>query len=282
MIMIDFSAIISTTDRYNFHSHTQYCDGRASMEEMVKAAIDDGFEHWGFSPHSPVPIESPCNMSHDSVKSYFDEVTRLKEVYGDRISLYASMEIDYLGAEWGPSNPYFDTLPLDYRIGSVHFVPSADGLVDVDGSEATFIKKMDRYFNNDIHYVVNSFYDESIKMVEAGGFDIIGHFDKIGRNAAAFKPGIESESWYIKRVNDLIDAIIEHGAAVEINTKAWNDVRRLFPRVEYLPRLFDAGITVLVNSDAHYPDKVDAGRATGLEVLNKLEETSINSNILCQ
>ena len=106
--MIDFSAIISTTDRYNFHSHTQYCDGRASMEEMVKAAIDDGFEHWGFSPHSPVPIESPCNMSHDSVKSYFDEVTRLKEVYGDRISLYASMEIDYLGAEWGPSNPYFD------------------------------------------------------------------------------------------------------------------------------------------------------------------------------
>ncbi len=55
-----------------------------------------------------------------------------------------------------------------------------------------------------------------------------------------------------------------------------------FPRVEYLPRLFDAGITVLVNSDAHYPDKVDAGRATGLEVLNKLEETSINSNILCQ
>lgn len=280
--MIDFSAIISTTDRYNFHSHTQYCDGRASMEEMVKAAIDDGFEHWGFSPHSPVPIESPCNMSHDSVKSYFDEVTRLKEVYGDRISLYASMEIDYLGAEWGPSNPYFDTLPLDYRIGSVHFVPSADGLVDVDGSEATFIKKMDRYFNNDIHYVVNSFYDESIKMVEAGGFDIIGHFDKIGRNAAAFKSGIESESWYIKRVNDLIDAIIEHGPAVEINTKAWNDVRRLFPRVEYLPRLFDAGITVLVNSDAHYPDKVDAGRATGLEVLNKLEETSINSNILCQ
>jgi histidinol-phosphatase (PHP family) len=252
------------------------------MEEMVKAAIDDGFEHWGFSPHSPVPIESPCNMSHDSVKSYFDEVTRLKEVYGDRISLYASMEIDYLGAEWGPSNPYFDTLPLDYRIGSVHFVPSADGLVDVDGSEATFIKKMDRYFNNDIHYVVNSFYDESIKMVEAGGFDIIGHFDKIGRNAAAFKPGIESESWYIKRVNDLIDAIVEHGPAVEINTKAWNDVRRLFPRVEYLPRLFDAGITVLVNSDAHYPDKVDAGRATGLEVLNKLEETSINSNILCQ
>ena len=280
--MIDFSAIISTTDRYNFHSHTQYCDGRASMEEMVKAAIDDGFEHWGFSPHSPVPIESPCNMSHDSVKSYFDEVTRLKEVYGDRISLYASMEIDYLGAEWGPSNPYFDTLPLDYRIGSVHFVPSADGLVDVDGSEATFIKKMDRYFNNDIHYVVNSFYDESIKMVDAGGFDIIGHFDKIGRNAEAFKPGIESESWYIKRVNDLIDAIIEHGPAVEINTKAWNDVRRLFPRVEYLPRLFDAGITVLVNSDAHYPDKVDAGRATGLEVLNKLEETSINSNILCQ
>ena len=83
----DIIEITGSTDRYNFHSHTQFCDGRVSMEEMVVAAIESGMKHWGFSPHSPVPFESPCNMSESDVKPYLDEVERLKGVYGDKINL---------------------------------------------------------------------------------------------------------------------------------------------------------------------------------------------------
>ena len=54
--MIDILKIVSETDNYNFHSHTQFCDGRAPMETMVNAAIGEGFRHWGFSPHSPIRI----------------------------------------------------------------------------------------------------------------------------------------------------------------------------------------------------------------------------------
>ncbi|WP_438638020.1 hypothetical protein [Muribaculum gordoncarteri] len=49
-------------------------------------------------------------MSHDSVKAYLDEVTRLKEVYGDRISLYASMEIVISGRS-GTVKPLFRQSP---------------------------------------------------------------------------------------------------------------------------------------------------------------------------
>ena len=45
--------IVNSTRNYNLHSHTQFCDGRFTMEEMVKAAIDCGMEHYGFTPHSP-------------------------------------------------------------------------------------------------------------------------------------------------------------------------------------------------------------------------------------
>lgn len=266
---MDIKEITSTTDQYNFHSHTQFCDGRATMETMVQAAIETGLKHWGFSPHSPVPIESSCNMLTDQTLQYFSEVSRLKKIFHDRINLYAGMEIDYLDSSWGPANTYFQSLPLDYSIGSVHFVPSNEGFVDVDGRFESFKAKMERFFHNDIRHVVDSFYDQSENMLLEGGFDIIGHFDKIGHNASMFKPGIEDESWYRNRVNSLVDLIIDKRVIVEINTKAWDTSHRVFPLPSWLPRLIKAGIHIIVNSDAHYPDKTNAGRGYGLTLLQQ-------------
>ena len=265
---MDFKKIIQQTSRYNFHSHTQFCDGRYSMEQFVEAAVEAGFEHWGFSPHSPIPIGSPCNMLTVDVKKYLEEVARLRNLYGDRINLYAAMEIDYLGKDRGPANAYFHELPLDYRIGSVHFIPSQDGeMVDVDGSYRNFQTKMERYFHGDIRYVVNRFFDNSLEMVAGGGFDIIGHFDKIAHNASHFKEGTDQEPWFVDRVNELIDAIIGAGIAVEINTKARREHHRFFPDPRYWKRLVEAGVTILVNSDAHHIDLIDASRPEALSML---------------
>ena len=148
---MDILSVTQTTEAYNFHSHTQFCDGRDCMENFVKAAIETGITHYGFSPHSPIPLQSPCNMPLSEVQPYLDEVKRLRDVYGDRINLYAAMEIDYLGPQWGPSTPYFATLGLDYKIGSVHFIPNQQGeYVDIDGNFESFKNKMQQYFNNDI------------------------------------------------------------------------------------------------------------------------------------
>lgn len=54
--MIDFTELTEKSGLYNFHSHTQFCDGRFPMADFVVAAVDGGFTHYGFSPHSPVPI----------------------------------------------------------------------------------------------------------------------------------------------------------------------------------------------------------------------------------
>lgn len=267
---MDFLALIGNDRKYNFHSHTQYCDGRAAMEAFAAAAVAAGFTHYGFSPHSPIPYDSPCNMHRDKVPEYIAEVRRLQELYKGRIHFYASMEIDYMGPEWGPAEPYFQDLPLDYRIGSVHFIPSDSGPVDIDGRYESFREKMARYFCNDIRHVVREFYRQSSAMLDAGGFDIIGHFDKIGHNAGHFKDGIEDEAWYRTLVNDLIDQIIECGVTVELNTKAWKEHRRMFPGQRYLARLVEAGVPVVVNSDAHVPALIDASRNEAFAMLDAL------------
>lgn len=280
--MVRPADIARDTTRYNFHSHTQWCDGRAPIAEMVNAAIEAGMEHWGFSPHSPVPIESSCNMSREAVAEYLAEVRRLQQFHAGRISLYASMEIDYLGDSWGPADEYFRTLPLDYRIGSVHFVESPrDGMIDIDGRPENFAVKMERHFGGDIRRVVEMFYEQSCRMVETGGFDIIGHFDKIRFNAINYSPGIDREPWYGALVDNLIDLIISSGVTVEINTKAYAQSGVMFPEPGLLPRLVEAGVPVVVNSDAHYPDKVDAGRAAGLEMLETARK-HIRQSTLCR
>ena len=264
---MDLLKEIGLSQLYNLHSHTPFCDGRADMEEFVVEAVTQGFTHYGFSPHSPVPIASPCNMSDQDVPAYLDECERLKTAFGDKITLYTAMEIDYLSQNWGPSHDYFQSLPLDYRIGSVHFIPSEHGMIDVDGSPKDFVVKMREHFYEDIRYVVTTFYQQTWDMLNAGGFDIIGHFDKIGFNASAYQPGVEQEPWYRQLVADTIDLIAEKGVIAEINTKAWDANQRLFPSPQWLQMLRQRHIPVVVNSDAHFPQLINAGRQKGLSLL---------------
>ena len=64
----------------------------------------------------------------------------------------------------GPSHSYFRDLGLDYSIGSVHFIPTQNGtLVDIDGNFERFSDNMQRNFNGDIRYVVDTYFRQSLE-----------------------------------------------------------------------------------------------------------------------
>ncbi len=271
--MFDFRRITSETDLYNLHTHTQFCDGHATMEEFVVEAINQGFTHLGFTPHSPISVESSCNMSRENVQVYFDEMERLRRQYGDRIHLYTSMEIDYVGVGDGPGSDYFRQLPLDYRIGSVHFIPDIGDpslMVDIDGKFPAFKARMGKHFNGDIEYVVKRFFSQMMAMVDEGGFDIVGHMDKIGYNASQYCVDIDEEPWYDKLVIDLFENIMDHHLVIEVNTKAWLQRNRFYPNLKYFGMLKRFNAPVVVNSDTHYPTLLNNGRMEALKLLNVL------------
>lgn len=269
--MMDFISEIGSSRLYTFHSHTEFCDGRAQMEAFAREAVSRGFTHYGFTPHSPLPIASPCNMTMENVPRYLAEVERIRREYGGNgCRFYAGMEIDYLGDHWGPASEVFRSMPLDYSIGSVHFIPSQEGeYVDIDGRYESFRRKMSEKFHDDLRYVVETFFAQSHRMLDAGGFDIIGHLDKIGHNASHHCDGVEDLPWYRALVNDLLDHVIASGVTVEINTKAFADHNgRLFPAERHIPRLVEAGVPLIVNSDAHVPALIDASRPYALALID--------------
>lgn len=256
--------LVSLTSKrrdYNLHSHTEYCDGRVPMSVMTKAAIEAGYGMWGFTPHSPAPVESGCNMLESDVARYIDNLSALQEQHADKIRLLCGMEVDFLGRDFGPHIDYFHKLPLEYRIGSVHFVPNQEGrLLDCDGRFERFSKYLKAGYNGDLRYVVEKYFEQVLTMLELGGFEILGHFDKIIGNASQADPTLEDQKWYVALIDDVISKSKDAGVIVEINTKAFEKSGRFYPSEKWWEQLQNAKIPIAINTDCHEPELINVGR----------------------
>lgn len=259
----------------NYHSHCTFCDGRSTPEDFVKFAIAHGFRAYGFSSHSPLPFDTFWNMSKEDMPEYLAETERLKDKYAGQLELYVGLEIDYLDETYNASLPYFRELPLDYRIGSIHFLPVASPLLEknmacIDGPFSDFSHSVDIYYEGDIRKLVSHYFSSTSRMIEAGGIDIVGHMDKIYMNGHLYKGFSLDANWYQIPFNECLCLIADKGLMVEINTKNLQKKQQTFPHKDYLHRLLELDIPIMVNSDCHYPDLVNDGRAEAFELLKQV------------
>ena len=126
-------------NKQNLHVHSNYADGKNSLEELVVDAIDKGFDSIGFSEHSYMPFSSyPYQMNEDGVKKYKREIAQLKSKYKGKIDIFCGMEFEFYSDD--------DTSEFDYLIGSVHYL-------DFGGKLLGF----DRGFDETINYVNDNF-----------------------------------------------------------------------------------------------------------------------------
>ncbi len=256
----------------NYHSHTEFCDGRASMSEIAKGAYEAGFSTWGTSPHSPICCPSGANMKSEDMTLYFSESARLKKEYAGKMRVLTGMEIDYVSESFGPHIDYFRSLPLDYRIGSVHFVRNQKGKpVDVDGPSERFLKYLEEEYEGDVRYVAMTYFTMELEMLEAGGFEILGHLDKIGDNGSHAWAELEDQEWYADLVEKVIAKAVEKEMIIEINTKKYDTGNRFFPAERWWHLLKKYNAKLVLSTDAHYPDKVDAGYSAAYEKLRKYD-----------
>lgn len=254
-----------------YHSHCNYCDGRASAAEFAEAALSAGFSAYGFSSHAPLPFDTQWTLKADRVNDYLTEIAALKEIYKGRIELYVGMEIDYFDDERNPANAYFQAFPLDYRIGSIHLIRTSDDvIIDIDTTPEKFAALLENRFHGDLKDLVTRYFDTSMRMVELGGFDFVGHCDKVSHNAALINPGITAEPWFMQKITDYFSLLAERGIMVEINTKAYARKGIFFPHVRHFRQLKELRIPVVVNSDAHQLHLINSGRNEALQALREV------------
>ena len=152
----------------NFHTHTTFCDGKNTPEEIVLAAIEKGFSAIGFSGHGYTPFDLRYCMK--DTEGYSAEINRLKEKYKNKIQVY-------LGVEEDAFSP-LDRSRFDYIIGSSHYF-CLDGKYFPIDSNHEYFKKCLEAFSYDTLRLAEAYYGAFCDYVNKRKPDIIGHFDLI-------------------------------------------------------------------------------------------------------
>jgi histidinol-phosphatase (PHP family) len=224
----------------DYHTHSTFSDGRSSPEEYIAPAIEAGLYEIGFSDHLTFFKESnDLNMSPVDVSSYISYIENLSK-NTKNIKIKKGLEVDFNAGKEKEIRDFLSSLPLDYVIGSVHYL----GEKSVDnGPEFYEGKNIDRLFE---------LYLDSVCVAASSGlFDIIGHCDLV--RIYGYKTTSNPEPLYRK----LAKTIKKNNIAFEVNTNGRNrPLADFYPDRKFLHVFNEENVPVCVNSDAHMPSRV--------------------------
>jgi len=236
----------------NFHTHTDYCDGKGSFKEFINK---DQVKSIGFSSHAPLPFNSPWAMKQELLPNYLQEIQELKKTERS-IEIYSGLEVDFIPNVISPSD--FDS--LDYTIGSIHF---ADTLPngspwEVDGNHALFLEGLETIFNSNAKAAWVRYFELTRQMLQQSPPTILGHFDKMKIQNIDSKFFVEDETWYRQEIKKTIQAIKTSGVIVEVNTRGLYQKKSTthYPSPWILELLHASNIPITLSSDAHHPSQL--------------------------
>jgi len=273
--------------RSNYHTHCDFCDGRATAAQMAEAALAAGYGTLGFSSHAPLPFPTSWNMDPARLPAYLDALRGLAQAYEGRLTVLAGLEIDFIDGLCGPADDRFSSLGLDYSLGSVHYVlpkgapePRADALdargeptfgFTVDEPEADFAAHLEAFYGGDAEALVEDYYTALIACVGRGGFDILGHLDLIRKNNRGQAFFNEGSPRYREAAMGAVDALRGSGVIVEVNTggMARGKTDTPYPAGWILKELRARGVDICVCADAHEPGHLGALREAGLRAAHE-------------
>lgn len=229
----------------NLHTHTTYCDGKDTPEEMVRFALAKGFDSLGFSGHSYMHFSPGYSMSLNGTEEYKREIALLKKKYEDEIKLYLGLEFEFYSE--------VELTGYDYLIGSLHYLYIDGRHVGFDRSADAVHQVIDTYFGGDGLAFAKAYYRNVAELPTRGDFDILGHFDLITKNCEkTFLFDVESKE-YINAAFEAIEHLSGKIPFFEVNTGA---IARGYRKTPYpspilLKELRRRGFGAVISSDCH-------------------------------
>ena len=235
----------------NLHTHTTFCDGNNSVDEMCKATLACGLTSLGFSGHAYTPHDESWCMKLGNYAAYREAVLAARKAYQGRLEVYLGLEQDYYSIEPG--------MELDFIIGSVHYVKKGDEYVLVDETRQDIENAVNRLYSGDIYAFLEDYYSLVGDVHNKTKCNIVGHIDlceKFNRDAKLFD---RESPRYKAAYEKAVDKLVSQGMIFEINTGAMSrgyaDVP--YPHPEVLKYIAKCGGRVTISSDSHSIDTVN-------------------------
>ncbi|WP_336022029.1 DNA polymerase/3'-5' exonuclease PolX [Halobellus salinisoli] len=215
-------ALLEESDvRGDLHTHTDWSDGRASIEEMVEAAAERGYDYYAVTDHATGPgMVGGVGLSDAELREQTDAVDSVREALGETLDadlkLFHGVETN-IDAEGGLSTGDDLLADLDVVVASPH------AALGQDRETAT---------------------ERLVRAVEHPSVDILGH--PTGRLINE-REGLDLD------IARLVEAAADAGTALEINA----DPARLDLWGELVRVAVEQGATIAIDTDAHAPGALD-------------------------
>ena len=247
----------------NLHTHTTYCDGKDTPEEMIRAAIKKGFTSIGFSGHSYMYYSPSHSMSLEGTESYKAEIRQLKAKYAGEIEVFCGLEVDMYSE--------IDLTGYDYLLGSVHYLPVGDEKVGFDRSAAEVASVIQKYFGGDGMAYAREYYRNMAMLPKFGNFDIVAHFDLITKHSESQRFFDEESKEYQRMAVEAAESLAGKIPFFEVNTGAISRGYRTtpYPTIYLLKELKRLGFGAIISSDCHDGNYLDCGFEKSAELLRE-------------
>ena len=228
----------------NYHTHTTFCDGENSPEELVAEAIRLGCPEIGFSGHSYLEEDSGC-MSEQGTKEYCREIRRLQEKYRDLITIHLGIEQDIFSE--------VDRKEFDYIIGAVHYVEKNGRKYAVDESKEGFLFLLEEIYSGDAYALAEDYYALVSQVYQRTHCDIIAHFNLITKYNEEGSYFDTDHPRYRSAAEGALDAVLPSPCLLEVNTGAMARGYRSepYPEKRLLDRWLASGKELIFSSDCH-------------------------------
>ena len=233
----------------NFHTHSTFCDGKNTPEEMVLAAIAQGFSALGFSGHCTTDFDLRYCMR--DMPGYRQEIRRLQEKYAGQLRIFLGIEEDAFAP--------VDRNAYDYIIGSAHYIRK-DGAYHPVDSGMDYLRNAIEACGGPLVFAETYFRDFCDYILKRKP-DIIGHFDLITKYEEQESDLFFNREAYWEIAETYLRKALESGCLFEVNTGAMARGLRTtpYPHERLLHTLKKADACLVLSSDSHSAETLDFG-----------------------
>ena len=246
--------IIVTIDFFcDLHMHSNYSDGKGTMEDMAKSAIEKGLTTIAITDHMPLPLNQWYSVGTDKIQSYRDEIHKVQTLYGHKLNILSGLEIEYIPQilDWVAS---IVDLGWDYTIASVHCFLVDNFPYLINGNEKEFNKTLNIAFKGDIRVFCTQYYHFVQQAAGTGWCNSVGHLDVIKKYNCSNKYFDEQSLWYQELIYETLDVIKACNIKMEINTAGFiHPIGEVYPSPWIIKEAIKRGIPIVMGSDSHSP-----------------------------
>lgn len=248
---------LSSPQKIDVHLHTNFSDGKGSVEDYARYAVKKGLSLIAITDHSEIILRESEYIMGVKKEDILDRFTSIKKDIDIAQKQFPEIEILF-GMELGFRSEWKEVyeevlaqLPFDYIIGSLHNIGSNGeyGVSGLDTRSTVQILSETELFD--------LYFSQMEELITWGHFDALGHFDVPKRYGVEVWKTFDPQK-YEERIRNIFKTLVQKEKGIEVNGSGiFCPCADTLPGKEILQIAKEEGLKyITIGSDSHRANRV--------------------------